>query len=334
MDPLVFEPFLRPMVWGGRVLGEHFGKVLPDSGKYGESWEVSAHPLHVSRVAEGPLAGVRLTQLVSQRPGDLFGDQAPPGGEFPLLLKLLDAEELLSIQVHPDDERARRLTGGQEHFGKTEAWVVLEVGPKGRIFAGLKPGVTRTDVVSHLADGKLETCLHVFAPKPGDCLFLRAGTVHAVGGGVVMAEVQQNSDVTFRLYDWNRPGPDGKPRELHIEESLESIDWSAGPVFPVAGQPLSTQPPGVEGERLVRCDQFVLDRYRAGARFELPDPGRMSIWLVTEGAAELSATDGHYRRSFRRGETVLVPASAGPLTWNPTGQGEALKATLLATTLP
>ena len=332
MEPLVFDSFLRPMVWGGRALGDLFGKRLPGPGPCGESWEVSAHPLHVSRVAEGPLRGSRLTSLVSGSSRDLFGDQTPALGEFPLLVKLLDAKELLSIQVHPDDERARRLTNGDEHFGKTEAWVVLDVAPEGRIFAGLKPGVTKAEVVSHLADGRLETCLHSFKPSPGDCLFLRAGTIHAVGGGVVMAEIQQNSDVTFRLYDWNRPGPDGKPRQLHIEQSLESIDWSAGPVAPVVGQPLPGLPEGLTGERLVRCDPFILDRYRLTGQSDVIEQGRMSIWLVTDGSADLIATEGPYRRSFKRGEAVLVPASADPLEWAPTG--DVPHATLLCATLP
>ncbi|MFO0952407.1 MAG: type I phosphomannose isomerase catalytic subunit [Isosphaeraceae bacterium] len=332
MEPLVFQPWLRPMVWGGRTLGEHFGKDLPDDGRYGESWEVSAHPLHVSTVAEGPLRGQTLPALTATHTRDLFGKQPPPLGEFPWLVKLLDAKELLSIQVHPDDERARRLTHGVEHFGKTESWVVLEVAPTGKIFAGLKEGVTREDVVSHLTDGRLEDCLHSFTPKPGDCLFLRAGTVHAVGGGVVMAEVQQNSDVTFRLYDWNRPGPDGKPRALHIEESLESIDWSAGPLNPVVGQPLIGLPAGMTGERLARCEQFVLERYRVTDKAEHPFAGRISVWLVTDGAVVLASADGSYRRAFRRGETVLVPASSGPLTWEPAEGGSP--AQILSTTLP
>lgn len=320
------------MVWGGRALGERFGKALPDSGRYGESWEVSAHPHHVSKVGEGPLKGATLTELTSEHAEELFGRQAPADGAFPLLVKLLDCEELLSIQVHPDDQRARRLTNGREHFGKTEAWVVLEVGPKGKIFAGLRPGVGAEDVRRHLESGTLEKCLHAFAPKPGDCVFLKAGTVHAVGHGVVMAEVQQSSDATFRLYDWNRPGPDGLPRPLHIAESLESIDWKAGPVNPVPGYPLEGLPDGIFGERLVSCEPFVLDRYQAEGQFALPGEGRLSIWLVLDGESELASTRGEpYRRTFHRGETVLIPATSGPLGWSPTSNGSI---TLLATTLP
>lgn len=334
MEPLVFEPYLRPMVWGGRTLGESFGKALPDAGRYGESWEVSAHPHHVSRVAEGPHRGEALTDLAAAHPAALYGARVPADGTFPLLFKLLDCHELLSIQVHPDDDRARRLTGGREHFGKTEAWVVLSVGPGGRIHAGLKPGVTRPDVERHLAAGTLESCLHAFTPKPGDCIFLPAGTVHAVGGGVVMAEIQQSSDATFRLYDWNRPGPDGKPRALHIRESLESIDWSAGPVTPAPGIPLPALSDGVFGERLVQCTPFVLDRYQASGPFALPATGTLSIWLVVDGTAVLTSADGAYRRAFRRGETVLIPASATAPAWQPTGEGDEPTVTLLAASVP
>ena len=332
MPPLVFEPYLRPMVWGGRGLGETFAKTLPDAGPYGESWEVSAHPLHVSRVAEGPLAGALLTDLTATRADDLFGTAANTVDVFPLLVKLLDCHQLLSIQVHPNDEQAVRLTGGRERLGKTEAWVIMDVGPAGKVYAGLKAGVTRADVEAGLASGTLESCLHALTPVPGDCIFLPAGTVHAVGGGVVMAEVQQSSDATFRLYDWDRPGPDGKPRALHVRESLESIDWSAGPVFPAVGTPIPGLPAGVTGERLVQCACFNMDRFRASSPFDLPDAGVLSVWLVLDGSAELVSSDASYRRPFRRGETVLIPAAAGPLAWRPNDDGRPV--TLIAASLP
>ncbi|MFO0910716.1 MAG: type I phosphomannose isomerase catalytic subunit [Isosphaeraceae bacterium] len=333
MEPLVFEPYLRPMVWGGRGLAELFSKRLPDEGTYGEAWEISAHPLHISRVAEGPHKGQTLTDLAASHPEDFYGSRVPADGAFPLLFKLLDCHQLLSIQVHPNDEQARRLTEGREHFGKTEAWVVLAVEPGGKIYAGLRPGVRRADLERHLTSGTLESCLHVVDPRPGDCIFLPAGTVHAVGGGVVMAEVQQSSDATFRLYDWNRPGPDGNPRPLHIRESLESINWSAGPVSPAMGRPLSALPEGVFGERLVTCDIFHLDRYHAGSSFAWQPPDRLSIWLVVDGRARLSAESG-YQRTFERGETVLIPATAGSLRWEPLDEHGHGPTTLLAVTIP
>jgi mannose-6-phosphate isomerase len=325
MEPLVFEPYLRPMVWGGRRLGECFGKVLPAATQVGESWEISAHPHHVSRVAEGPLRDALLTDLCADRSADLFGDQAPRGNRFPLLVKLLDCCDLLSIQVHPSDELAPRLT--PEASGKTEAWVVLEVQPTGRIYSGLKPGIRRSDLEQHLAAGTLEQCLHSYTPRPGDCVFLPAGTVHAVGGGVVMAEVQQTSDATFRLYDWNRPGSDGRARPLHIREALESINWTAGPVGPVGGTRCNGLPGDARRELLVRCPYFILQRFHARTPLVLPSTGRLSLWLVLDGTAELRDSVLGYRRPFRCGETVLVPAACPRPSWHPAGPVSFLSVT-------
>jgi mannose-6-phosphate isomerase len=312
MEPLVFEPYLRPMVWGGRRLGDLLGKPLPEAGSYGESWEISAHPLHISQVAEGPYRGETLVDLCDQHPRDIIGEKPAVGSRFPLLIKFLDCAELLSIQVHPSDELAPRLAG--EPSGKTEAWVVLEADPTARVYAGLKRGVTRADVEEHLAAGTLERCIHCFTPRPGDSVFLSAGTVHAVGGGVVMAEVQQTSDATFRLYDWGRAGPDGRPRQLHVQEALEAIRWDAGPVDPVTPEVIEGTAPTVREERLVSCPQFGLDRVILTGEARTGLEGRPSIWIVLRGSAELR-TDGGYRRRFSRGETVLIPAAAAGSVW-------------------
>ena len=196
-------------------------------------------------------------------------------------------------------------------MGKTEAWVVLEVGADAKIFAGLLPGTTRTQLEGHLTRGTVDGCLHSFTPRPGDCVFLPAGTVHAVGGGVVMAEVQQSSDATFRLFDWNRPETHGKPRALHLPESLASIDWEKGPVQPVRGTPIDA-PPGIRAENLVQCRYFVLDRYYLDSPMQLPTSGEMSIWMMISGA-QLGSESGSYMRMFRRGETVLLPATSPSL---------------------
>jgi mannose-6-phosphate isomerase len=311
MDPLVFEPYLRPQVWGGRRLGDQLGKALPGGGTYGEAWELSGHPHHVSRVAEGPFKGIGLNDLCSKHGREIFGKAR--SGPFPLLIKLLDCHDWLSIQVHPTDAIAEQLRPGE--LGKTEAWIVLGVQPEGKIYAGLKPGVNRAVLTKHLEAGTTDQCLHAFTPKPGDCIFLPAGTVHAVGGGIVMAEVQQTSDATFRLFDWNRLGTDGKPRALHLEESLASIDWQAGPVHPVVGKPLTDLPAGITGEHLVNCPFFQLTRYRLAQNATLPAGAGISIWMVLAGDAELSQASGPYRRRFRQGETVLIPTSAGVCRW-------------------
>src|SRR5262245_26444494 len=177
MEPLIFEPYLRPMVWGGRRLATALGKSLPTEGTYGESWELSGHPQHVSRVADGPLRGMSLAELCTTHTAELFG-KTKSAARFPLLIKLLDCHDWLSVQVHPNDELAAQLVPGES--GKTEAWVIIEAGPTARIYAGLRPGTTRADVERHLAAGTVDQCLHSFTPRAGDCVFLPAGTVHAV----------------------------------------------------------------------------------------------------------------------------------------------------------
>jgi mannose-6-phosphate isomerase len=320
MQPLVFTPFLRPLVWGNRRLATHLGKQLPAEGSFGEAWEISAHASHVVVVAEGPLAGISLTDLCMRHADALFGEQ-PPQAVFPLLVKYLDAHDWLSVQVHPDDRLARELSPGE--MGKTEAWIILHADPGARVWAGLRDGVSRADLEQHLREGTVVECLHSFEPRPGDCVFLPAGTVHAVGGGVLLAEVQQTSDATYRLFDWNRVQPDGSRRPLHIEQSLASINWQAGPVSPVVPRPLPGQPDGAVGETLVRCRYFHLDRFTLTAPLEVPPRRRLSIWLIVAGSVILRGQDG-YERHFHRGETTLIPADAPALTWTPTGASTTL----------
>lgn len=313
LPPLRFHPFARPQIWGGRGLTA-WGKSLPAEGTYGESWELSGHPLHVSVVADGPHAGQSLNALVAKHPTELFG----PGTaqrEFPLLIKLLDCEELLSVQVHPSDQLAEAILG--QPSGKTEAWIVLSARETARIYAGLKPGVDRPALERALDAGTVAECLHEFKPRVGDCLFIAAGTVHAMGGGLVLAEVQQTSDATFRLFDWNRRGPDGKPRALHRDESLRCINWSAGPVSPVTPQPLGElSTAGVEGESLVRCPYFEIHRVSLTQRWTLPANGWW-IGIVTHGSLELTSEHADTSLKLRAGETVLIPASCGATTWTP-----------------
>jgi mannose-6-phosphate isomerase len=279
---------------------------------FGESWEVSGHPLHVSRVAEGPLKGSLLTELCANHSAELFGDKMPAATQFPLLVKLLDCQDRLSVQVHPDDETARKLLG--ETNGKTEAWVVMEAEPTARVYAGLLPGTTQAELESRLADNTVDSCLYVCVPKVGDCFFVPAGTVHAAGGGVVLAEVQQSSDATFRLFDWNRTGSDGRPRQLHVAEAIASIHWNAGPVQATKSG-VRGRESGVVVEPLVRCKYFNMDRFQVDGLFANPFAGQMSIWLVLAGTAQLLSTTTGYRRVFQRGETVVVPASAQGVRW-------------------
>ncbi|MBI2826931.1 MAG: class I mannose-6-phosphate isomerase [Planctomycetia bacterium] len=297
--PLRFRPLFRRYLWGGRKLGTLLGKPIADGDDYAESWEICDRGTDQSIVAFGPLTGATLGDLVKTRGRELLGRHAPQK-RFPLLFKFLDARLPLSVQVHPDDARAALLAPAE--FGKTEAWIVLHAEADSVIYAGLKPGVDRQALVAAIDRGACDDCLHRFTPRPGDCVFLPAGVVHALGGGLVVAEIQQSSDTTWRLFDWNRAGPDGRPRPLHVDEALEAIDFSIGPVSPVAPQATDRH----EIERLVGCDKFVVDRHRDRAPWRLPDDQRCHI--VSALAGEVTIAGDPSKLPLTVGDTALVPA--------------------------
>jgi UDP-N-acetylglucosamine/UDP-N-acetylgalactosamine diphosphorylase len=328
-EPLVFDSFCRPQVWGGRYLGDVLGHHLPARGPYGEAWDLSSQPLHESRVIEGPFAGRSLSDLWTHFGRELVGRE--PQGAFPLLLKWLECRELLSVQVHPDDEMARRVL--REPYGKSEAWVVIFAEPTARIYAGLRPQLTREDVVFHLNAGTLHECLHSFVPKVGDCISIPAGTIHAAGGGLVLAEVQQSSDATFRLFDWNRLGFDGKHRPLQIDRALDAIDWNQGPVSPIIPAEVIGQSfAGAHAETLVEGNGFRLERYTVHSQLMNPHPGELTIWMVLAGKFHLSLDNHSYSRQFDQGSSVMIPASVNGAVWktqNERGQNERGSSQLL-----
>jgi mannose-6-phosphate isomerase len=307
--PLRFQPILRQYLWGGRRLETELSKRLGPGDRYAESWEIVDRGEDQSIVVDGPLAGAALHELVANQGQALFGRHHPQR-QFPLLFKLLDAQRTLSVQVHPNDEQAARLN--PPDLGKTEAWVVLAADPGSKIYAGLKPGVDRAQLEAALASGTCEHCLHEFEPAVGDCVFIKAGTVHALGAGLLIAEIQQASDTTFRLFDWNRIDRDGKPRPLHIQESLDTIDFARGPVGPQS--PQSTSRPHVE--RLVAGEKFVLDRWHIAQPVPFTADERFHILSVIEGEVALAASGG--QTSLGRGDTILVPASCHELQLLPT----------------
>lgn len=318
-DPICFDSYLRPQIWGGRGLSQHLGRTLPEQGSYGEAWEISALPPHVSRVSQGVTAGLELTELWTHWRQNLLGPEAgrlaEPTAEFPLLVKWLECRELLSVQVHPDDSMAREVLG--QPYGKSEAWIVIHAEPTARVFAGLKPGVTRAEFVAHLTAGTVVKCLHSFVPQAGDCISLPAGTVHAAGGGVVLAEVQQSSDATFRLFDWHRLGLDGKPRPLQVDQALQAIDWHQGAIQPLAPHAMTSPLSGVYAERLLNSPSFVLERFTIRSRLPAPHCGELTIWMVLDGETELHNPDTGYRQTFSRGSSVLIPAVTQDVQWIP-----------------
>jgi mannose-6-phosphate isomerase len=299
---------LKQYLWGGRRLGIMLGKPIGDGDHFAESWEVVDHGADQSVVAEGPLTGKTLHDLVTQR-GELLFGRHHPLPQFPLLFKFLDAQQTLSVQVHPNDEQGARLT--PPDLGKTEAWVVLAAEPGSKIYAGLQPGVDRETLERHLAGGTCDACLYQFEPTPGDCVFLEAGTVHALGAGLLIAEIQQSSNTTYRLFDWNRVDRDGNPRQLHIQESLDTIDYARGPVSPQ--RPQSTDRPYVE--RIVECDKFVLDRWRIDAPQPCGGDERFHIIAVVEGQVTMNA--GGQPLMLSRGNTVLLPAACAAVSIKP-----------------
>lgn len=302
LGPLRFQPVLRRYVWGGRRLETLLGKSLGEGDNYAESWEVVDHGADQSMVTHGPWQGYTLHELVTQHGPDLFGRHGCLP-QFPLLFKFLDAHQRLSVQVHPNDAQAARRQ--PPDLGKTEAWIVLHADSGSSIFAGLKEGVDRGRLEHALREGTAESCLHRFEPRIGDCIYLPAGTVHALGEGLVVAEIQQASNTTYRLFDWNRVGPDGRPRELHIQEGLDVTDFQAGPVHPQT--PSSTNLPG--RTRLIACEKFVVDRWEGNAAASLGGDQRFHILAVIAGSLFLEGDPAG--RPLHRGETVLLPAALG-----------------------
>lgn len=307
--PLTFEPIIKRYLWGGRRLGTELGKPIDFGNDFAESWEVVDHGQDQSIVASGPLKGTTLSELVAQYGTELFGRHAPQK-HFPLLFKFLDCHQDLSVQVHPNDEAAARQQ--QADLGKTEAWVVLDAAPGSVIYAGLKAGVNRQAFEAALHEGKVPDCLHRIEPAAGDCIFIPAGTVHALGAGLLIAEIQQASDTTYRLFDWNRLGPDGRPRPLHVQQGLDVIDFNAGPVRPQSAQRTGHS----STERLATCDKFVLDRWRLEGDQQMGGDKRFHILSVIEGEAMLRRKDPADEEPLLmpRGQTVLIPAAAGPVS--------------------
>jgi mannose-6-phosphate isomerase len=312
------------MVWGGRRLGEVLHRDLPADGPYGESWEISDHASHHSCLLND--RATTLQSLMQRERQALLGRAATGYSVFPWLVKLLDANDWLSVQVHPDETAVTRLWPGEG--SKTEAWFVLDAAPDSRVYAGLLPGVDEKRLRQALAEGTVAECLHHFDPRPGDCLFLRAGTVHAVGGGVLMAEIQQTSDATFRLFDWNRKDAAGKSRQLHIEEAISSIHWDYGPVRPVRaeGYPL----PGERGgasvrQELVRCKYFELEYIRQNEPFPIGGSGRLQVAIALHGNAAITEDS---ERSIVPGDSLVFPASSNAIVCEPDSSLGILLATL------
>lgn len=305
--PLTFHPILKERVWGGRDLATRYGKPLAPGLAIGESWEITDRPEGVSVIANGPLAGRDLRWLMEQHATELLGASTALAGRFPLLVKILDAREVLSVQVHPPAAVAATLRGEP----KTEMWYVTHALAGAEILAGLRSGVTRTEFQQRLTNGTVGECVHRLPVRAGDAMFLPSGRVHALGTGLVIFEVQQNSDTTYRVFDWNRRGADGQLRELHVAPAMASIDFTD---FEPGLIPARQEPVPAAGRRpLVADSLFKVEEawLPAGGHRVLASAGRPIILGVVAGGGCLTDKASGVAVDLRPGQFCLVPAAAG-----------------------
>jgi mannose-6-phosphate isomerase len=300
--PLTFQPIFQERIWGGRKLESLYGKSLPPGKVIGESWEISDRPEANSIIANGPLKGKSLHDLMMTQRKEIMGLARAPEGRFPLLIKLLDAQDNLSLQVHPPQHLAASM-GGQP---KTEMWYVSAAEPGALLYAGLRQGVTSEEFARKTRTGEVAECFHQLPVKAGNSLFLPSGRVHALGKGLVIFEIQQNSDTTYRVFDWNRVDASGKPRQLHVEESLKCIDFEDfEPVL--TPDRVGNVEEGIGGRPLARHALFEVDQFlfKAGSRLtqQINEP---NVIGVIKGTIEIPHPSEPV--TLNSGQFALIPA--------------------------
>jgi mannose-6-phosphate isomerase len=295
-DPLLFEPLYQERVWGGRELETAFGRALPARRPIGESWEIADRPGAQSVVRDGPWAGRTLREILAADAARVMGPGWSGDRPFPLLVKWLDCRERLSLQVHPPAEVAAEL-GGEP---KTENWYIAHSAPTAQLMVGLRRGVTREQFERAVADGSVESCVHHFRVAAGDSILVQSGQVHAIDAGNLILEIQQNSDTTYRVYDWGRRGLDGRPRPLHLAESLRSIRWDDFEPAPVRGAPTS----GV----IASCPEFTIRRVvlGPGERLAVAAGEQPRLLSVVSGRLSIPADRGSRRHRLEPGENALL----------------------------
>jgi mannose-6-phosphate isomerase len=309
--PLRFQPIYQYRLWGGRRLAHLLAAPLPPGDPIGEAWVLSDRVDHPSRVANGPLEGSTIGELIAQSPDQILGSLAGRFARFPVLLKFLDVRDRLSVQVHPSDSQGKYLPDGEP--GKTEAWVVLETGPDSRIYAGLKHATTERGLREAITNGTIADDLASFTPNAGDCVFVKAGTVHSLRD-IVVFEAQQNSDVTFRLYDWDHVDPrTGRHRDLQVEAALDCISFPQVAVIPIESVVEELAP--VMREQLFLREQFGMSRVSAESPFVVgaPETARVLVCIAGDGAVEHNGAE----YPIRKGDVMLLPAVVGACPCRP-----------------
>jgi mannose-6-phosphate isomerase len=318
MRPLKFEPIFKTLVWGGEKIAPYKG-VETEQKHIGESWELSGVAGNESVVAEGPLKGKTIAELVKEYKGELVGEHvyANTGDEFPLLIKFIDALTDLSIQVHPNDELAAVRHNGSK--GKTEMWYVVDAAPGAHLLTGLTEKITPEQYAAKVADGTITDVLARYDVHPGDVFFLPAGRIHAICGGCFIAEIQQTSNITYRIYDYGRLGLDGKPREVHTELAKDAIDYTVYPDYRTHYSPEQD-----EEQEVVSCQYFTTSIYDLTLPYAKDLSGIDSFMVVMclSGSGTLEVDGAEV--PVRQGETVLIPATADDICFVPDGSMKVL----------
>jgi len=304
VHPLIFDPIFKPRVWGGRSLESLLSKKLPPDEPIGESWEIADLEGNESLVAHGPARGQSIRRLINDWGTDLYGRAALHHERFPLLIKFLDAAAALSVQVHPSEDSDDAVVAR----AKQEAWYILDAPPDGYLYRGLQDGVDSTSLRQAVESGRIETVLRRVPARKGHAYFVPGGMVHALGPGIVVAEIQTPSDTTFRLFDWNRIDPKtGRPRERHLDEALRCVDTTVRAFPEERKEHLGSVWTSVT--TLIRCDSFVVERVRMveGVQQEIPYD-EMVIWIVLQGRGTIHHAGTWAAADFGAGDTVLLPA--------------------------
>jgi len=327
VHPLIFEPIYKPKIWGGDLIFTHFGRAKPMPEPIGESWELADLEEDQSRVRWGPVLGRTLGALRADWGTDLLGQVGLFEGRFPLLIKFLDAQTNLSVQVHPTEAVARRL-GGNVRV-KNEAWYILAAQPGGAIYHGLEPGTSAETFRQAMLTGQVDGVLRKIHVQPGECYYLPSGTTHALGAGVLVAEIQTPSDITYRTYDWGRVDPTtDRPRDLHLDRAMECITFEADPPPPI--QPRERLTPGTATlTRLVACESFVIEEIVSAAGTALPIDGQEPVvWIVLKGTGVIQYPPQDAPLAFGKGDVILLPAALSDATARATTDVKGLQVTV------
>ncbi|EIW00464.1 MULTISPECIES: mannose-6-phosphate isomerase, class I [Thermoanaerobacter] len=301
MKPLKFKPIFMERIWGGTALRDKFGFDIPEGKKIGELWTISDNRTAVSVIEGGEFNGQKLSDIAYKFFEDIYG-KGVNYERFPLLIKIIDAQDKLSVQVHPDDEYAFKYENGDS--GKTEMWYIIDAKPGAKLVCGLKEGTTKEEFKRLLEEERLEECLKEIEVKPGDVVYIPSGMVHAIGEGILICEIQQNSDLTYRVYDYNRVDEFGRKRKLHIEKALDVID------FNLKTDKIIPEFKGIQGGRIshvVKSPYFQVSIIEINEEVKIDTEGKFNTLTAVEGNCKIDYYEGTVE--LKAGETVLIPAS-------------------------